>query len=55
MDALGLDVRFLRAVGTLRSAQAMRVEKLVLGRKLGMVEWIRGGVVLVVSKEGSLV
>ena len=55
MDALGLDVRFLRVPGTLRSAQAVCVDKLVLGRKLGMVDCISVGVVISVSKDGSLV
>ena len=33
----------------------MRVDKLVLGRKLGMVDCISVGVVISVSKDGSLV
>ena len=55
MDALGLDVRFLRVPGILRSAQAVRVDTLVLGKKLGMVYCISVGVVISVSKDGSLV
>ena len=55
MNALDLDVRFLRVTGTLRSAQGVRVVKLVLGRKLGMVDCISVGVVISVRKDGSLV
>ena len=55
MDALGLDVRFLCVSRTLRSTRAARVDKFVLGRKLGMVDCVSAGVVIYVSREGSLV
>ena len=48
MNALGLDARFLCVAGTLRSAQAVRVDK------LGMVDCISVGVVISMSKDGSL-